>query len=295
MTLLGHRLRDGKLRDWVSGLRLRQWTKNLLLFAGLLFAARLDDPASWLEAGAAFFAYCLASSAAYLLNDLHDAESDRLHPVKRHRPIASGAMSRREAMVGAGIMLVAALAIAAALGATSLGFLLVFVAIQHGYSLFLKRVAFLDVITIAGLFVLRASAGAEAIHVHISPWLLACTALLALFLAVAKRRAELLLGGSSAVRTRPSLARYSPALVDPTLVLLAAATLLAYSLYTFTAHDSLEMAIVLPLVYFAILRYLLLIRREGLGEEPERVLLTDVPILVSVAVWSVGSALILTL
>src|SRR6185436_4324277 len=154
-------------RAALAGMRPKQWSKNLLLFAGLLFANKLGDPTRWVEACLAFAAYCAASSAAYLANDVRDAAHDREHPVKRFRPVASGELPVRDALFLAG-----------------------FLALQAAYSGGLKHLVLIDVFAIAGLFVIRAAAGAQAVDVRISPWLLICTGLLALFLALAKRRAE---------------------------------------------------------------------------------------------------------
>ena len=177
-------------------LRPRQWTKNLLLFAGIIFAAQLGDAGRWVAAITAFVAYCAASSAAYLVNDVRDVASDRLHPVKRTRPIARGELGRRRALGLAAALTVLALALVALLGPLSLACMFGFLALQAAYSLRLKTIELVDVIAIAGLFVVRAAAGAVAVDVRISEWLLLCTFLLALFLALGKRRAELALEGA---------------------------------------------------------------------------------------------------
>ena len=271
-------------------MRPRQWTKNLLLFAGIIFAAKLGDPARWVAAVTAFVAYCAASSAAYLVNDVRDAESDRLHPVKRSRPIARGELSPRAALVLAGALALAALALAGALGPPSLACLAAFVALQAAYSLGLKTFELVDVLAIAGLFVLRASAGAIAVDVRISEWLLLCTFLLALFVALGKRRAELGLDG---VHARPALDGYSVALVDQLLAIVAAATIAAYTGYALAAHDTRWLVATVPLVVYGLFRYLLLLHRRGLGEEPETLLVEDLPLLVTVAVWAAACAVIL--
>src|SRR2546421_3400123 len=175
----------------VVALRPRQWSKNLLVFAGIVFAAKLGDAVRWGEALAAFGAYCALSSAAYLVNDLRDREHDRLHPVKRERPIARGELSATAAVAIAVVLTLGAVAVGAWLGWASLGLLAGFAALQLGYSFGLKHVVLVDVLAIGGLFVIRAAAGAVAVDVRISPWLLLCTALLALFLALAKRRGGL--------------------------------------------------------------------------------------------------------
>jgi 4-hydroxybenzoate polyprenyltransferase len=271
-------------------MRPRQWTKNLLLFAGIIFAAKLGDPTRWVAAVTGFVAYCAASSAAYLVNDVRDAESDRLHPVKRSRPVARGDLSPRSALVLAGALSLAALSLAGALGPWSLACLAAFVGLQAAYSLGLKTLELVDVLAIAGLFVLRASAGAIAVDVRISEWLLLCTFLLALFVALGKRRAELGLDG---VRARPALDGYSVALVDQLLAIVAAATIAAYTGYALAAHDTRWLVATVPLVVYGLFRYLLLLHRRGLGEEPETLLVEDLPLLITVAVWAAACAVIL--
>jgi 4-hydroxybenzoate polyprenyltransferase len=194
--VIGLPRRRSPLRAALVSLRPRQWTKNLLLFAGIIFAAKLGDLSRWTEALAAFAAYCAASSASYLVNDVRDAPHDRTHPVKRARPIARGELSPRLAEVLAALLLFSAFLLVAPLGIASILFLCTFFALQAAYTLALKHVVLLDVMTIGGLFVVRAAAGAAAVEVRISPWLLLCTALLALFLALAKRRGELVLVGA---------------------------------------------------------------------------------------------------
>ena len=278
----------------LAAMRPRQWSKNLLLYAGILFASELDDPDRWIRATAAFAAYCLASGAAYIYNDVRDAEHDRRHPLKRHRPIASGAVRPGRALNVAGILATLAFAVVAPLGWVSLAYMAGFLALQAAYTLGLKHVALIDVIAISALFVIRAAAGAEAVDVPISPWLLICTALLALFLGLAKRRGELVSTGSDGPG-RPVLSGYSFALVDQLVSIVAACTIVAYALYTFEAREGSSMMATIPFVVYGLFRYIQLMHREDLGEEPENVLLTDVPILATIAAWAVTSAAILTL
>jgi 4-hydroxybenzoate polyprenyltransferase len=274
-------------------MRPRQWSKNLLLFAGIIFAAKLSDESRWLDAFVAFAAYCAASSASYLVNDVRDAPQDREHPIKRSRPIARGELSVHAAWGLAAVLLGLTVALVATLGLVSLAFVASFVLLQTAYTLGLKHVVLIDVMAIAGIFVVRAAAGAAGVHVPISPWLLICTALLALFLALAKRRGELVLLGGTATPGRPVLEGYSLELVDQLVGIVAACTVMAYSLYTFTARDSKALMVTIPFVIFGVFRYLLLIHHRDLGEEPEEVLLRDMPILLCIAGWVVCSALIL--
>ncbi len=277
----------------LRAMRPRQWTKNALVFAGLLFAGKVGDVTAWLAAATAFVAYCALSGAAYLVNDIRDRESDRLHPVKRLRPLASGALALRPALVLAGTLAVGGLAAAGSLDTRSFALALGFIALQSAYSAGLKRVPFVDLLAIAGLFVVRATAGAAAVHVRVSIWLLVCTALLALFLGLAKRRGELVLVEAGRTRGRQSLSGYSLATVERLLDVTATITVLAYLSYAATAHDSWELLLTVPLVAFGVLRYRHLVRRHGLGEEPESVLLRDLPIVLTVVIWAALAAIIL--
>lgn len=280
-------------RALVAALRPRQWTKNLLLFGGIVFAAQVGDASRWVRAFAAFAAYCAASSAAYLLNDLRDVAADRAHPLKRRRPLARGELTERAAVMAAGGLVALSLALAALLGLVAVGFLVLFLGLQAAYTLGLKQLVLVDVLAISGLFVVRAAAGAEAVEVPISVWLLVCTALLALFLALGKRRGELVLVDAQATPGRPVLEGYSLALVDQLVAIVAASTVLAYTVYTLSARETQALAVTIPFVVFGIFRYLVLLHRGGRSEEPENVLLRDPPILATVAAWAVVCAAIL--
>ncbi len=286
-------LARGKVRASFAAMRPRQWTKNLLVFAGIVFAAQVGDGSKWVEAVVAFVAYCAASSAAYLANDVRDVELDRVHPIKRLRPIARGELSERGALSLALALVATAVVLSALLGVWSFVLLLAFLGLQAAYSLGLKHVVLLDVATIGGLFVIRAAAGAVAVHVHISPWLLVCTALLAVFLALAKRRAEISLVETRATPGRPVLDGYSQELVDRLVAVLAVATVLVYAAYTLSAGNSRWMAATIPFVAFGIGRYVWLVRGRGAGEEPEEVLLRDLPLLATIVAWTATCAAIL--
>ncbi len=284
----------GRVSGAIEALRPRQWTKNLVLFAGLLFAAKIGDAGRWLEAVAAFVVFSAVSGAAYLVNDVRDASSDRLHPVKRLRPVARGDLSPAAALTLAIALTAAALVGAfAALGARTGVLLACFGALQLLYTLRLKRIPLLDVGVIAGLFVIRAAAGAAAVHVRISPWLLVCTALLALFLGLAKRRGELVLVGRGSTPGRTALDGYSLAGLDSAVLATATATIAAYAAYVGSARDPGEMLATLPFVLLGVGRYTYLVRGRNLGEEPEEVLLADAFVLSCVALWTVVAALML--
>jgi decaprenyl-phosphate phosphoribosyltransferase len=282
----------GRLRAAFVALRPRQWTKNLLVFAGIVFAARIDVWDKWGEALVAFVAYCAASSASYLVNDVRDAEHDRLHPVKRLRPIARGELSERAALSIALVLAALAVALSAVLGIWSFVLLLAFLVLQSAYSAGLKHVVLVDVVAIAMLFVIRAAAGAVAVHVSISPWLLACTALLALFLALTKRGAEIALVEANEASGRPVLAGYPERLVARLVAGTATATVIAYAAYTLAGQNTRWMAITIPFVALGIGRYVWL-ARAGHGEEPEEVLLRDAPLLAAIVAWIATCAAIL--
>ena len=281
------------LRAGFAALRPRQWTKNLLLFAGIIFAAKLGEVDRWIDAWTAFVAYCAASSAAYLLNDVRDVESDRAHPIKRRRPIASGEISSTTALRLAAALATLAVVLAGLLGLKSLGLLVAFGAIQVAYTLRLKHVVLVDVLAIACLFVIRAAAGAVAVDVRISPWLLLCTWMLSLFLGLGKRRGELVLVATRDTPGRRVLDGYSLTVVDQLLTIVASGTIVAYALYTFSARDSHALMVTVPFVVYGVFRYILLLHRGDAGEEPENVLVHDLPILVTVAVWGVTCAAVL--
>jgi 4-hydroxybenzoate polyprenyltransferase len=287
-------VRRGTARALLVALRPRQWLKNTFLLAGIVFAAKIDDPVRWAQALAAFAGFCAASSAAYLLNDVRDAPEDRRHALKRLRPIARGELSPRLALAIAAALSALALVLGTLLGADVLGLVALFLGLQAAYSLALKHIVLLDVLLIGGLFVIRAAAGAAAVNVRISDWLLLCTALLALFLGFAKRRGELVLVGATRAPGRPVLEGYSLELVDQLLSVVAAATVIAYGLYAIES-DAGAMPATIPFVLFGVFRYLLLVHNHDLGEEPERVLLADRQLIAAVVLWAVAAALILVL
>jgi 4-hydroxybenzoate polyprenyltransferase len=276
----------------LRALRPLQWTKNLLLFAGIIFSATFDELSRWEHAVVIFAAYCAASSAAYLVNDVQDAELDRRHPVKRSRPIAAGEVSPRAALVAAAALALLALGASFAVNWASGVLLAGFLLLQLAYSTVLKRRLFVGVLAIAGLFVIRASAGALAVDVRLSPWLVACTGLVALFLALAKRRSELASGDAEALR--PALHGYTVALLDQLVALAAGATISTYALYTVVTDVPSGLIATVPLVAFGLLRYLYLVHRRDVAEEPDRVLVTDRPILVTVAAWMIIVILVLS-
>lgn len=281
----------------LQSMRPKQWTKNLFVFAGLLFSLDRAHPAEhYARVVAAFVLFCMLSGSVYLLNDVCDVERDRMHPRKRYRPIASGRLSTRTASLAAVFLAAAALAGAFALGlgfgATALGYAVLLVA----YSFLLKGVVLLDVMTIATGFVLRAVAGAAVIHVAISPWLLTCTILIALFLGLAKRRQEMVGLQDQASNHRSSLEHYTVPFLDQLIGITASATIIAYTLYTFfsaTGSKHPYMMATIPFVIYGIFRYLLLIHKNEGADSPEILLLKDKPLLLDVFLWALACGTII--
>lgn len=282
----------------ITALRPSQWTKNLLVFAALIFAQRLFDARAIAESVSAFVIFCILSGVVYLINDVMDRESDRRHPLKSHRPIASGALSVRSAVVAAAVLSASGLAAAFALN-FDFGLVAVsYVGLQALYSGPLKHIVILDVLTLAIGFVLRAIAGAVAIHVDISHWLFVCTILGALFIALAKRRHELVLLGDGAANHRPILEEYTPYLLDQMIAVVASSTLIAYIFYTISAETVAKfgttwLGLTIPFALFGIFRYLYLIHRRDGGGNPSDLLLNDRPILSCVTLWVITVVVII--
>ena len=293
--------REPLLRAAMRELRPRQWTKNAAVLAPLVFAHKALVPALVLKALAATVGFCLLSSAIYVFNDLVDREKDRLHPVKRNRPIASGALGTGPAIALGLAVLAGGLALFGLMTSThalygALGYL----ALQVLYTGGLKRLVILDIIAIAIGFVIRVASGALAIDVPISSWLYICTFLLALFLGFSKRRAELVLLENGASEHRANLAELSLPLVDQLIAVVTASTVVSYALYTMSEEtvrkfgtDNLKFTI--PCVIYGIFRYLYLIYRRGEGGSPERLLLSDAPLIVDILIFCaiVGAVLYL--
>ena len=280
------------LASLMVSLRPEQWTKNLVVFAGVLFGKQLFEPRALALTVGAFAVFCALSGVVYLLNDIADREADRRHPLKSKRPIASGELDPTTAAAAAGVLAVAGLAAAFALG---LGFGLIsllYVVLLAAYSARLKHLVIIDVLTLAIGFVLRAAAGAAVIGVPISHWLLACTVLLALFLALSKRRHELTLLASGATEHRKILGEYSPYLLDQMIGVVTASTLTAYIFYT-TSPDTVQkfgteqLGLTIPFPLYGIFRYLYLVHQKEGGGSPTSMLLNDRPLLACVALWAI--------
>ncbi|HNS06629.1 MAG TPA: decaprenyl-phosphate phosphoribosyltransferase [Anaerolineaceae bacterium] len=277
----------------LKAMRPRQWTKNAFIFAALVFDRKLLNLHAFLQTLAAFVLFCLLSSSVYLINDILDRESDRAHPIKKNRPIASGDLPVGLALA-TGILLLLVSLIGAFLLSHGFFFIsLVYFTLNLIYSIWLKLIPIIDVLVIASCFVLRVAAGVSVIEVQrFSPWLYVVTTLLALYLGFGKRRAELaVLVNDSPQSHRKVLSGYSIQFIDQLITVVSATTIISYSLYTFSAPNLPEnhsMMLTIPFVLYGIFRYLFLINKHNAGGEPEEILLKDRPIQLTVLLWGVA-------
>ena len=277
----------------LAALRPKQWVKNLFVLGPLLFSRQMTRVDTCLDALQAFAAFCLASSAVYVLNDVLDVDADRQHPVKRLRPIAAGEIARPAALLLAALLAAGAAATAISLGVVFLALLLAYVALNVSYSLGLKHVVIVDVMMIGAGFVLRVLGGAAAIPVSPSHWLVLCTILLSVFLAFTKRRAELASLEEKAADHRRVLTSYSPTFLDQMISVVTATTLMCYILYTVDARTVAQVAggsrgllLTVPFVMYGIFRYLYVVYHRERGDNPTLALLSDKTLIVDIALWA---------
>jgi 4-hydroxybenzoate polyprenyltransferase len=281
----------------VVSMRPRQWTKNLILFAGLVFSKHFFDIAYLRVSILAFAAFCLTASSVYLLNDLRDLEQDKLHPIKKNRPLPAGRITPTQVLTFSLIFALIALPLAFLLR-RSYGYLLLFYWLMMlAYSFKLKHVVIVDILIISAGFFLRALAGAIVLNVMISRWLIACAIFLSLFLILAKRRSEIIELGDAAVNHRAILQEYGERFLDQMIAVVTACTIITYVLYTldpetiqkFQTHN---LILTVPWVIYGIFRYLYLVYQHNLGGRPEIVLLTDRPLLTAIVLWITTSMVI---
>ncbi|GIW40532.1 MAG: decaprenyl-phosphate phosphoribosyltransferase [Candidatus Binatia bacterium] len=294
----GEKASRGTWSDWVQLVRPTQWTKNLVVFAALIFSKHLFDFRAFATVSLAFVAFCLLASTAYVVNDLRDRERDRQHPLKARRPIPSGRVSVRGAGLLASALAAGGVGLAAWLGGQFLLLGVSYLVLQLAYSFALKELVILDVMAIATGFVIRAVAGGVVIDVPVSPWLVICTFLLALFLGFAKRRHELVLLEGKATRHRSALREYSPYFLDQMMSVVTASTVVAYAIYTVSPEVREKLGtdrlyLTLPFVLFGIFRYLYLVHQREEGGNPTQLLLTDGPLLADVLLWVATAAFLL--
>jgi 4-hydroxybenzoate polyprenyltransferase len=281
------------LRALIKSMRPKQWTKNAFVLAAIVFDRQLTNPPALISAAVAFLLFCLLSSAVYIVNDIADIESDRRHPVKRNRPIASGALPVTVAIGAAVFLLVFTLPAAYLLDPTFAAIAAIYFVVNIAYSRWLKHVPLIDVLIIAAGFVLRVAAGVSVIQVErFSPWLYVVTTLFALYIGFGKRRAELSMSvEANGGQTRKVLDGYTIPFLDQLIIIVSATTIVAYSLYTFSAPnlpDNHVMMLTIPFVLYGIFRYLYLIQVEQEGGAPEELLLTDRPLQASIVLWGLS-------
>ncbi len=286
------------LKNLFLSLRPKQWIKNSALFAPLLFSQNLFNGSLFLATLEAFGVFCLLTGSVYIFNDLKDLKEDRRHPVKRNRPLASGQVSPALASVVASLLFVLSLLIGWRISIPLAEIMGAYLLLQVLYTFYLKHLVILDIFSIATGFVFRVVAGGLAVGVHLSPWLLICTMLLSLFLAMAKRRHELIFLKEDAVNHRGILKEYSPYLLDQMMGVVTATTVMSYALYTISEetvskfHTS-NLIFTLPFVLYGIFRYLYLVHQKVEGGRPEEILLTDRPLLLTVLAWTLTVLVVL--
>ena len=275
-------------------LRPAHWAKNVFVLAPLVFAQRLTDPEAVRNGLMAFAAFCLASSAVYVFNDIRDRAEDRLHPVKRFRPIAAGDVSVFSATILGLVLVIVSLTLAASLGWHFFTVLAIYLALNQLYSAGLKHTVILDVMIVSLGFVLRVLAGGAAVHVQVSAWLLLCTFFIALFLAFSKRRHELILLAEDASGQRPVLSHYSPEFLDQMINVVTASTVVAYAMYaispeTVEKFHTQHLIYTIPMVLFGIFRYLYLIYQKHTNRNPTEAILRDPPFLINMLIWALAA------
>lgn len=274
-------------------MRPEQWVKNVLIFAAPTFSLKIIDYMVIIKSIEGFFLFCFVSGCVYILNDFVDREADRNHPVKRYRPIASGLLNPYIALSAGAVILVASIYFSYYLGHLFSLLLSIYFIMNITYSFLLKNVVIMDVMTIAAGFVLRAIGGGLIVNVHFTPWFLICTMLLALFLAISKRRHELSLLQDNQVSYRKVLDKYSLQLLDQMNTIVATAAIISYALFTFNSGHSIYLMLTIPFVVYGIFRYLYLIHMEEKGSNPEKIIFEDKHILVTVLLYAISVIAIL--
>jgi 4-hydroxybenzoate polyprenyltransferase len=279
----------------IRALRPAEWVKNTFVFAALLFGGEFDA-SSALKATGAFIAFCAVASAGYLVNDIRDVELDRRHPTKRHRAIASGALSISAARIVAAVLLVAGLAIGLLVSPAVCGLVAAYGALTFAYSIALKKLVIIDVMTIAGCFLLRVLTGAVAVEVDASPWLLVCTGMVSLFLGFTKRRQEAVLEKNAQFGARPVLEHYTLPFLDQMVSMVSAGTVLSYTIYaTQSPLAGDKMLWTVPMVVYGVFRYLYLIYHREDASSTANLVTSDPGIIGAAITWAVAAALVVYL
>ena len=279
------------LREIIYSMRPKQWYKNLILFVSIIFSLNILNVDMWFTVIFAFILFCMLSGSEYIINDVIDIESDRKHPVNYKRPLASGKLKKTHALVFAAILIIGVVAGSYLVNIPFLIISISYLMLILFYSLILKNLIIVDLLVISIGFVMRAVAGGIAINVSISPWLIVCTFLLALFLALGKRRHELNLLGNKAGDHRTNLAEYSNEMLDQMISITTGALIISYSLYTFFVENYFMM-LTIPVIIYGLFRYLFLVHSRNFGGEPE-MLFKDKGMLISMILWGILVVLVL--
>jgi 4-hydroxybenzoate polyprenyltransferase len=287
-----------KLLEIVKSLRVQQWIKNFFVFAPLIFSQNVFNLPLLIKTILAFVLFCILSGAAYILNDIQDLEEDKLHPVKSKRPLAAGRLKKNHALIAGVFLVLAGLAGAYLLSFYFFVALLVYFVLQIAYSGWLKHIVIIDVFLIATGYLIRVIAGGLAIEIQLSPWLFICTILIALFLALSKRRHELVLLDKNAEIHRRILKEYTPQLLDQMIAVVTASTVISYCLYTVSSETvakfgTKNLLFTVPFVLYGIFRYLYLVHQKDEGGSPEALIIKDKPLLVDLFLWISTAMLIL--
>lgn len=279
------------LRAIIKTMRVKQWTKNAIVFAALVFDRQLTNPVAFGRTLAGFFLFCILSSTVYIINDIMDVEADRQHPKKKYRPIASGLLPIPVAIGIAAFLLIIAFPISYVLSPYFCIVAAAYFIINLAYSIRLKHIVLVDVLILSMGFVLRVGAGVSLIHVErFSPWLYVVTYLLALYLGFGKRRAELTLLSATASSHRKVLDGYTIPFLDQVIMMISGMTIISYSLYTFSAPNlptNHAMMLTIPFVLYGLLRYLYIVEIEGTGNAPDEILLIDRPLQIAILLWGI--------
>ena len=286
------------IKALIISLRPKQWLKNLIVYAGIVFSLRLFVLGDLLKVSYAFLLFCAVTSTIYLLNDLVDRASDRLHPKKKFRPLASGQLSPTVAIIAISVLFPLSLWLSFLLGLKFAAIVVAYYLMMFGYVFGLKKMVIVDAFIIAAGYVLRGVAGIEVINIEMSPWFLVCASLLALFIVFCKRRHELMLLGEEADRHRASLKGYGAVFLDQLIAIVTAAVIVTYSLYTLAPETVLKfhtqrLILTVPFVLFGLFRFLYLVYNEEEGGSAETIMLTDWPLILTMLGWLAAVLVIL--
>lgn len=266
-------------------MRPKQWIKNLFIFGAIIFSGNFSSRSLILDNLFVFVMFCLTSSSVYIFNDIIDADKDRKHPIKKYRPIASGKVSKTQGIVFDIILLALIITFTSRININILLLLIGYIIMNVFYSFILKNVVIIDVMIITAGFVMRLASGGMATHVELSPWIILCTILLALFIALNKRKSEIISMKENSTKTRRILQEYSVELIDKMLTIVTPSILMAYCLYTFSSIQNRSMMVTIPFVLYGIFRYEYLMEKANIGGKPEDIFTKDMPFLINIVCW----------